>query len=221
MKGHAPRRWVAFFFLILASVLLVACERAQPGVSVAGGCFVIEGEFWRPEFEAFERLYVEHPGIRCLELRGSPGGATLAGLRIGAMAQARGMRTVARGACVSACALAFLGGAERELGPPWRGAESVLQLHGSFDRRSGKPDDTFRAPVAAWIIERTAGRTSPRLVRALIDAPEPAAGLYASATSARLCRAAPDAADLRSCEPLVGANALSLGLTTRSTGPRG
>lgn len=218
MRGPAGRLLAAAALAVLA-----ACEPAAPGVRVAGDCFVIEGEFWRPEFERFERLYNEHPAIRCLELRGSPGGATAAGLLIGELARARGMTTVARGACVSACALGFLGGAERQLGPSWRGVDTYLQLHGSFDRHTGQPDALFRDAIADWITQRTEGRMPLALVRAVVEAPVPSAGLYVSAGrapgAARWCGAG--GAKEAVCTPLPGADAVNLGLVTRAASPSG
>lgn len=201
--------------------LLVACGFALMGacappvepVRVEGSCFVIEGEFWRPEFERFRMLYDAHPEIRCLELRTSPGGATYGALQIGQMAQDRGMRTVARGRCVSACALAFLGGERRELGAPWRGEPTVLLLHGSFDRTSGEPDWLFREPIRAWVSERTAGRLPADLLDEALRLPDPAGGLVVAAMpgagAVRLCTSEPARG---ACREVAGASARSLGL---------
>lgn len=197
---------------------LAACAPAERGVRVESGCFVIEGEFWRPEFDDFERLYAAHPEIRCLQLRGSPGGATLAGLRIGAMAKARSMKTTARGACVSACALAFLGGAERELGPAWRGEATYLMVHGSYDRKSGEPEPRLGALIVDWLAQRSEGKLSPTLIERIVNAAEPSGGLVASADSASFCSALGATEEARRCEPLLGATAATLGLVTEAEG---
>ena len=203
--------------------LLIACGFALTGacappvepVRVEGSCFVIEGEFWRPEFERFRSLYDAHPEIRCLELRASPGGATYGALQIGQMARDRGMRTVARGRCISACALAFLGGERRELGPAWRGEPTVLLLHGSFDRASGAPDALFRESIRAWVSERTAGRLPADLLDEALRLSDPAGGLVVAATpgvgAVRLCTSEPARGE---CPKVPGASAVSLGLVS-------
>lgn len=205
----------------IKQALLVACgfalvgactSQAEP-VRVEGSCLVIEGEFWRPEFERFRALYEAHPEIRCLELRASPGGATVGALMIGQMARDRAMRTVARGRCVSACALAFLGGERRELGRAWRGEPTVLLLHGSFDRATGAPDATFREPIRAWVSERTGGRLPADLLDEALRLPDRAGGLVVAATpgpgAVRLCTGEPARGP---CRELLGASAASLGL---------
>ena len=207
--------------------LLVACGFALMGacappvepVRVEGSCFVIEGEFWRPEFERFRMLYDAHPEIRCLELRTSPGGATYGALQIGQMARDRGMRTVARGRCVSACALAFLGGEPRELGAPWRGEPTVLLLHGSFDRATALPDATFRESIHAWVTERSEGRMPAELLTEALDIADPAGGLLiAAGTGSAAVRLCPGEPTRSACRVVDGASAATLGITTRGGG---
>jgi hypothetical protein len=195
--------------------LVSACAPRTEPVRVEGACFVIEGEFWRPEFERFQELAAAHPQLRCLELRNSPGGATYGALLIGQMARERGMRTVARGRCVSACALAFLGGEPRELGPAWNGEPTALLLHGSFDRASGAPDALFLEPIRAWVAERTAGKMPADLLDEVLRQPDRAGGLVVAAGSGpgavRLCPGDPARGV---CRAVPGASAASLGFTT-------
>lgn len=196
-----------------------ACTRPVEPVRVEGSCFVIEGEFWRPEFERFRALYEAHPEIRCLELRASPGGATYGALLIGQMTRDRRMRTVARGRCVSACALAFLGGERREFGPAWRGEPTVLLLHGSFDRATARPDATFRESIRAWVRERSEGRMPAELLTKALDVTDPAGGLLIVAgTGSGVVRLCPGDPTRSSCRVVDGASAASLGVTTPGGG---
>ena len=195
--------------------LMTACAPPAEPVRVEGSCFVIEGAFWRPEFERFRTLYDAYPGIRCLELRASPGGATYGALRIGQMARDRGMHTVARGRCVSACALAFLGGERRELGPAWRGEPTVLLLHGSFDRVTARPDALFRESIRAWVSERSTGRIPAGLLTEALDVADPAGGLLVvPGTGFGAVRLCPGDPARRTCRVVEGASAGSLGITT-------
>jgi hypothetical protein len=214
---HDPsplRRIKRALFAACGFALIGACGSPVEPVRVEGSCFVIEGEFWRAEFEHFRELYEAHPQIRCLELRASPGGATYGALLIGQMARERGMRTMARGRCVSACALAFLGGTRRELGPALRGDPTVLSLHGSFDRSTGQPDAMFRESIRAWVSERTAGRLPADLLDEALSLSDRAGGLVVAATpgpgGVRLCTGDPARG---ACRELPGASAASLGLT--------
>jgi hypothetical protein len=201
-------------FVACGFALIGACSSSVEPVRVEASCFVIEGEFWRAEYERFRELYEAHPQIRCLELRASPGGATYGALLIGQMARERDMRTVARGRCVSACTLAFLGGTRRELGPALRGDPTVLLLHGSFDRSTGQPDSMFRESIRAWVSERTAGRLPADLLDEALSLSDRAGGLVVAATpgpgGVRLCTGDPARG---ACRELPGASAASLGLT--------
>lgn len=201
--------------VIALCALLVGCLAREDPVRLEGACFVIEGEFWRPEFERFRALYAKHPEVRCLELRSSPGGATYGALLIGQMARERGMRTLARGRCVSACALVFLGGERRELGQAWRGDPTALLLHGGFDRASGAPDPTFAEAIRDWVSERTATRLPVDLLDAALSVPDRAGGLVVAAApgpgAVRLCPGDPARV---ACRDVPGASAASLGLTS-------
>jgi hypothetical protein len=206
-------------FAACGFALIGACGSPVEPVRVEGSCFVIEGEFWRAEFERFRELYEAQPQIRCLELRASPGGATYGALLIGQMARERGMRTVARGRCVSACALAFLGGTRRELGPALRGDPTVLLLHGSFDRSTGQPDAMFRESIRAWVSERTSGRMPAALLVEALDIADPAGGLIVAAgTGSGAVRVCPGEPARGSCRVVPGASAASLGITALDGG---
>lgn len=61
----------------------------------------------------FERIRASNPAIRVVQFH-STGGSTIGGMYIGRMIAKHGMTTRVTQSCYSACALAFLGGRERE-----------------------------------------------------------------------------------------------------------
>src|SRR2546423_1716594 len=65
----------------------------------------------------------------------SNGGSLVTGIQIGEMIRLKGFRTLvpAGGRCASACALAWLGGAQRFMGPG-----ALIGLHAASDPKSGQ-----------------------------------------------------------------------------------
>ncbi len=210
-----------FFSLFLALLLglILGCSRSASGVRIEGNCLVVEGEFWRADYEVFVREFDRHPELKCLELRDSPGGSTMAALLMGEKVQQRGMKTVARGACLSACAIVFLGGQPRELGPAYRGQKTFLLLHGSYERERQQIDPALSSAVASWLASRSGGALPPALIAAATQAPGPGGGLYVragqEAGAVTFCAESPRADTVASvCRPVAGATAASLGLVS-------
>jgi len=195
--------------LFLAFFVLVGCGRKDDfSLRLEKDCLVLSGEFWKSEFEAFEKTFQKHSDIRCVRFGDSPGGATLAGLLIGRQLAERGVRTEAVGDCVSACALAFLGGESRAIRPGAR-----LVFHGSYDRHSGARDPVLSQAIAAWLAERSGGRMAPALIERVVEADSPGAGLSVTADRVDFCRAtASDGKPSRACEAMPGLSAADLGL---------
>ncbi|MEG1969713.1 MAG: hypothetical protein RR101_06295 [Burkholderiaceae bacterium] len=207
-------RWAA---MLVLSWHVAGCERVEPGLRIEGDCLVVEGEFWRTEYDQFERELAAHSALRCVQLQASPGGSTVAALRMGELIRSRGLRTVARGACVSACAIAFLGGDPRELGASYAGQTTFLLFHGSYDRASGQRDPVLSEAVAAWLALRTDGALPPELMAAATRAESEGAGLYVRSGSepgvVTLCSSPPRAsAAAPACRAIAGATAASLNL---------
>lgn len=74
----------------------------------------LSGEFQRGMAQALEKKLADHPGVHQLELD-SPGGSIPEGFAIARIIEERGLFTVVRNECSSACTLAFVASPQRRL----------------------------------------------------------------------------------------------------------
>jgi len=152
LGGHAGQ-WTSVrpSFLVGLCVALAATDGwAQPGddnaiTAYAGGRFVLrqassgecvvalQGTVTRDATARFDDAVKKAYAMRCNEplmfLLESPGGLVLDAIDLAQRVRARGLRTIARYRCASACALIFLGGVERVL---W-GSRAAIGLHQARD----------------------------------------------------------------------------------------
>jgi hypothetical protein len=132
-------------------VVIAAAAWAQPAsadnaiTTYSGGRFVLrqarsgecvvalQGTVTRDATARFDDIVRKADRIRCttplILLLESPGGLVLDAIDLAERVRARGLRTVARYRCASACSLIFLGGAERVL---W-GSRAAIGLHQAKD----------------------------------------------------------------------------------------
>jgi hypothetical protein len=129
--------WGALFACLVApagmSAEIAINNFAALGISVVR----ISGDFIAEDGNAFQNAIV---GLqRTTVVLESEGGNLLSGIQIGTLMRLRGMTAVVphRGNCASACALAWLGGIERQMG-----ADARIGFHAASTRENGELRET-------------------------------------------------------------------------------
>ena len=97
----------------------------------------VEGEFVLEDIQAFRQRVVSQP--KAIIAFQSDGGSVIAGIEIGKIIRLRNFATLVpdNSRCASACALAWLGGAVRFMGP-----EAQIGFHAAYVVRSGQASET-------------------------------------------------------------------------------
>lgn len=121
---------LAFAFLVLMSVSAGAAEvtRSADGLEID-----VRGQLERSDVEKLRAMPPEHAVVSL----DSPGGGAMVGIMMGRIILQRGYDTKVVGGCESACALIWVAGARRFMGP-----DAKIGLH------------------AAWVLDQT-GRKVP------------------------------------------------------------
>jgi hypothetical protein len=211
--------------LILALAIGLVCATAQAiETTCRDGALIASGEF-----KLGDHLVIRRELDRCgrgglVLFRDSPGGNAHAGFETGRMLRERKVATAVSGLCFSACAIAFLGGVERSFASDRRPSETMLGFHPMRHRLSGVQDPQGAELMARYIRDMTDGRMTGR---ALDDAIRTARAeslllvLHPSVSSilvdgaVRICLEPPGpGSDIRSCPPVTGVDALTLGVIT-------
>jgi hypothetical protein len=118
-----------------------------------------EGEIRVGDVERLQRFLSKQPQKqRAAIYLASPGGALYEGMRLGLLFSIYGIQTVVEGGrdCASACALAFLGGTDRD-GAPWRSAsdDSRLGFHSFSSGEDGLAYESDVQMVVADVLKYT------------------------------------------------------------------
>lgn len=178
---------LAFAASLAASLAWAAdAPTASSEIPFEGGRFVVaraadatcivalQGTITRAASFAFERATARAEASGCERpwlLLESPGGSLDDGIELGRAVRLKGLRTLTRATCASACALLFLGGVERWL----IGANARLGFHQAARSREGeesrcdatRQDRSFRAirRYVAWLDPAHADRLMDTIMR--------------------------------------------------------
>ena len=149
-------------WLFVSLLLLGAVPTSAMEMSVSGSQLILSGFINELDYDKF--LSHLTPAIRTVVFTKSPGGVHLIGLALAHEIRRRGLSTVALGYCNSACANAFLGGADRRLAND----RSYVAFHGKLlvpDRQTFNP--TLRPAICLlhgddqWTVKRPDDSTVP------------------------------------------------------------
>ena len=174
-------------------------------MSVSGSQLILSGFINELEYDKF--LSHLTPTIRTVVFTNSPGGVHLIGLALAHEIRRRGLSTVALGHCNSACANAFLGGADRRLAND----RSYVAFHGNYSYRSGRPLAGHFGELSAFYREMTNGRLNDQMIQLFLSKGERGfVGFYQRVT--RNCEGT-EAKRPSGC-PTLPITALELGILT-------
>ncbi|MBL8698892.1 MAG: hypothetical protein JNK67_10995 [Alphaproteobacteria bacterium] len=210
---------------ILLGLLLGARTAPAPAMSfdAAGDQLVLAGPVERGDFDRFKSIVERNRfKIDAIVLLDSPGGAAADGFMIGDLIREKRYRTIVAGACYSACALIFLGGAERYFA---EGADerALLAFHGLYFR-DGSLAQEVTGINRDWVMRRTERWVDDSLLRQWTRFADPRDFVYfLPAESARrrfgaavlVCKAATDPARGRAdCQRVPDTDAYREGIAT-------
>jgi hypothetical protein len=148
-------------WLSVSPLLLEAVRSPAMEMTVSGSQLVLSGFINDSDYDKF--LSHLTPTVRTVVFTDSPGGLHLIGLALAREIRRRGLSTVASGYCNSACANAFLGGAERRLA----NNRSYVAFHGNYSIRSGRP--LAGRELSAFYSEMTNGRLKDPMIQLFLS----------------------------------------------------
>jgi Clp protease len=190
---------------------------------VVGDEVILSGQVVQPDIAQFTTILQNNPAIQIVLFMNSPGGDAVANRAISAMIIEHKFTTAVAGYCVSACAMLFLSGTERYFSDGTPLAMTSLGFHGNYSAAGLGPELRLLS-LKTYVLDRTGGKADPALIDQWTH--------YADAhNTTRFIYPRPDAADktpftfhclgpranqgdYSACEPIAGANALTMGIIT-------
>lgn len=192
-------------WLLVSLLLLGAVPTSAMEMSVSGSQLILSGFINELDYDKF--LSHLTPAIRTVVFTNSPGGVHLIGLALAHEIRRRGLSTVALGYCNSACANAFLGGADRRLAND----HSYVAFHGNYSYRIGRPLTEHFGELSAFYTEMTNGQLNDQMIQLFLSKGERGfVGFYQRVT--RNCEGT-EAKRPSGC-PTLPITALELGILT-------
>lgn len=136
----------------LSALILMACTSAYAEVRIEADHLIISGKLTNKDADDVVDAFQQH-SIQKVIFRRSPGGEWRAGMRIGSLLAGKSVTTVAEDGCISACALAFLGGKYRLLGSSDQ--PGYLVFHPPYSPENQQTVITLKDAFLDWIEQRT------------------------------------------------------------------
>jgi hypothetical protein len=208
--------------VIIAALITMGSADAMT-MRVVGDELILSGQVVQPDIAQFTTIIQNNPAIKTVLFMNSPGGDAVANRTISTMIIEHNFNTAVAGFCVSACAMMFLSGTERYFSDGTPLVMTSLGFHGNYDVRGLGPELRLLA-LKTYVLNRTGGKADPALIDQWIHYADPR-------NTMRFIYPRPDAADTTpftfhcigpranqgdyaACEPITGANALTMGIIT-------
>lgn len=205
---------------IAFAILALCCAGAQAAsYRVDGNRLIISGAFYTDrEFDRFAAYVRDNPAVDTIVMKDFLGGVHMNGfLNVTKFIRDRKLATEVDGQCVSACALAFLGGVRRGLAPGADPATSFVAFHGLS--ANGKLYEPFEATFVNALRRYTGGRMPEAVARKAYSVYNNGLMMFfdhraknKQGISVILCK---DVEKIDTCVGLKGIDALSTGVFTR------
>jgi|GEM_PF-3274854 len=155
--------------LTAARAIGVACMLLALGVSAAGAAelrvdgtrLYVSGEMHGDrEFERFTAMIRDNPAVKTIVMKDFYGGAVQWGsfTTITKFIRDKKLATEVDGPCVSACALAFLGGVRRSTAPGADPKRSFIGFHGIYNSLGGTHASEFKGTFVNALRRYTGGK---------------------------------------------------------------
>ena len=162
---------------------------------------------------------LDKAGVDTVVFVNSPGGDLWTGLRVGRMIEARGLKTVVAGYCVSACSVMFMGGRQRTFSDAFRPAQTFVGIHGAHNRDTRSVDPRMQPQLFAFYKQGMAGRFNADVMNRALYEMDDAGALLRVFDAQRTPRQAPyhcrSGQSLRQhCTEFKDQDALGLGVVT-------
>jgi hypothetical protein len=173
--------------------------------------------------DQFAQLLQAHSSVTTVVLWDSPGGSAAANAALTGMIQMHKLNTAVAGYCVSACAMVFLSGNERNFSDGESLDMTSLGFHGSYV--DGTLARESRLQFLEGLVEtETGGKADSTLVERWLHFADQretlrfrypgSDGAPQSATVFDCQGPGPNRGDYDACTPVAGPNALSMGIIT-------
>jgi hypothetical protein len=210
------------YIIALSTIAATATARAM-SMRVEDDQAILTGRLVTSDGGQFAQLLQAHPSITTVVLWDSPGGSAEANAALTAQIQEHKLNTAVAGHCVSACAMVFLSGNERYFSDGESLDATSLGFHGSYLNGTLAPQRRLQF-LENLVESETGGKADQTLVERWLhfaDQHETVRFRYPGADGTPKdptvfdCQGpGPNRGDYGSCTPIVGPNALSMGIIT-------
>lgn len=143
----------------LLSFLGLAAPAAAMTLDAQGHTLTLSGLVDGYTADTVIRFLSDHREIDTIIVKQSGGGSASEMLALAREIRARRITTMVSGRCISACAIIFMGGAERTIAPGAPPAETFVAFHGVY--RSGYLNTDWTETIANAVVGLS-GRRMPR-----------------------------------------------------------
>jgi hypothetical protein len=214
------------FAMTVAIVLCTVNCAAAATMTVYSDHVIVSGQFVRGDDEQFAEILKANPDLKTVILYDSPGGNGFVMQRMSALIRGHGLVTGVAGYCISACAMIFLSGVQRYFTDMVPVQNTSLGFHGSYRPDGTLAPETRLQMIKGMIMDETGGKADPALVdhwthldseRSTVRFTYPGTDGTPKGTTVYECSGQGRFPDYRSCTPLAGHDALSMGIITSTS----
>jgi hypothetical protein len=147
----------------VAATLLIHTFAGAMEVARQGDTMVMMGKVVPEDLESFKAQLAAGP-LRTVILANNPGGDLRAALWIARQISAHKITTVVQGACISACAVMFMGGQVRQMMDGVALHLNRIGFHGAHKKDDYSISEKGSEAAGAWIREASGGKFSGELL---------------------------------------------------------